>query len=1046
MKGFVLKVGKFVTVMSAMLFFMFGCFDKGSDEKTTDGVTVKGTINVVAVDVHGNPLKDVRVVIGAKAATTDSDGRVSLADIDFAGASVATPVIYDMVCTKSGFANVETHANFVNDTVVDDETSSEIKLDPTGDVSIETEEGKVLVGKFIVTLKNGVANVKVVMPEIVTLKGTLVLPAGDKFSAGNVKIGPEITAGDKSVPKSDYSWEVTNVTVADGATEVNYQVKDVPIVTINEGQMGLYVYIDGKKYSEYYYRNDDIKYNLASKEISRVAGAQPSIDLGKANLNSFYSVTGAVYKDVVKSGKLGKNVIVELYDYLTNVKVAEANSDETGSYEFHEIMAGKYYFNMKRYDANGDGVYEYLNFNTQKFEPAVLGQNGDSSSSTKIVTRDLWFEKNLNYKLSGKVYLSNSGKVAAGVLVELKTVNGELIKDTMTDSNGAYSFTGVQYSDALLVSPGVDLDNNGVVNFSQAQKSVANEPGTDIVKDLFLPVNVEEPNYKIEIVGTNVGTINEGNIVAAKVLKKSDSIEISYKNAIAPEYQVKEFVLYENGVSVAINSVWNAEGTKVTITRVNAQLKADATYRLDQPALSTVNGISYGVISTAKTLFNEKIVKFAEAYVFPAVKPSVYVKAGYESYANNFYIDGDYSSAALYKVVTANGIDMGSSLYTYTKAAFEIQFAIDALNKDDLKEYRVYTAYKSISKNPDWKLSATIVATSVTSQEIVNGVKKAVVDLSSYDNLDNGADVYVVVVPVNVDGKMSDLPQFTDNTKVMKISDNVGNYLSANAFGLSGNMVGMTIQGFVKDTKMKSLTVTGVDSNIGAVTMSQNPIEDFLPYNFDTNGLLTFKLVPTFTGRLNFAADTGAGVVADAELVVGTVSGIYAGMKFTGNDLRTYEVVNVVEGSSTVKKLKVVCYEVVNGFNVDKAIKKGTVDITINASSDYLYNKNSIGNIGVLMVGAGGVTIKTASGVPVSVGDVIITNDNEESTVKAIKDNGSELEITLTTSIATTSATFRVENGLKITVDCIDGSGNSIQKGKQTISYDNVANKWKVGE
>ena len=155
MKRLVLKVGKFVTVMSAMLFFMFGCFDKGSDEKTTDGVTVKGTINVVAVDVHGNPLKDVRVVIGAKAATTNSDGRVSLADIDFAGASAATPVVYDMVCTKSGFANVETNAEFVNDTVVDDETSSEIKLDPTEDVSIETEEGKVLVGKFIVTLKNG---------------------------------------------------------------------------------------------------------------------------------------------------------------------------------------------------------------------------------------------------------------------------------------------------------------------------------------------------------------------------------------------------------------------------------------------------------------------------------------------------------------------------------------------------------------------------------------------------------------------------------------------------------------------------------------------------------------------------------------------------------------------------------------------------------------------------------------------------------------------------------------------------------------------------
>ena len=295
-----------------MLFFMFGCFDKGSDEKTTDGVTVKGTINVVAVDVHGNPLKDVRVVIGAKAATTNSDGRVSLADIDFAGASAATPVIYDMVCTKSGFANVETHANFVNDTVVDDETSSEIKLDPTGDVSIETEEGKVLVGKFIVTLKNGVANVKVVMPEIVTLKGTLVLPAGDKFSAGNVKIGPEITAGDKSVPKSDYSWEVTNVTVADGATEVNYQVKDVPIVPINEGEMGLYVYVNGKKYSDYYYINENTKYTLATKEIVRTAGAQPSIDLGKANLKYFYSVTGAVYKDVVKSGKLGKNVIVEL--------------------------------------------------------------------------------------------------------------------------------------------------------------------------------------------------------------------------------------------------------------------------------------------------------------------------------------------------------------------------------------------------------------------------------------------------------------------------------------------------------------------------------------------------------------------------------------------------------------------------------------------------------------------------------------------------------------------------------------------------------------
>ena len=80
------------------------------------------------------------------------------------------------------------------------------------------------------------------------------------------------------------------------------------------------------------------------------------------------------------------------------------------------------------------------------------------------------------------------------------------------------------------------------------------------------------------------------------------------------------------------------------------------------------------------------------------------------------------------------------------------------------------------------------------------------------------------------------------------------------------------------------------------------------------------------------------------------------------------------------------------------------------------------------------------------VNDVVLFNDGAESTVKSMKEAGGELELTLSVAANSGAASLKVENNLKITVDCVDESANKIQTNKKAITYDDKNEKWIVME
>ena len=185
-----------LALAALMLAYAFaGCMDNnGKDASpTTAEIAAKGTVNVTCVDVHGNRVEGVRVSIDSKAGTTNADGILSLGDVDISGASAGSQKTYNIVATKENFANMTALASFTQDTVVDDGANTvQLNTSGTGSTEVTTGEGKVLVGNFVVTFKNGTANVIITMPELVTLTGTLKLPVGEKFTAGEVRIIPSI--------------------------------------------------------------------------------------------------------------------------------------------------------------------------------------------------------------------------------------------------------------------------------------------------------------------------------------------------------------------------------------------------------------------------------------------------------------------------------------------------------------------------------------------------------------------------------------------------------------------------------------------------------------------------------------------------------------------------------------------------------------------------------------------------------------------------------------------------------------------------------------
>lgn len=597
-----------LALAALMLAFAFaGCMDdNGKDASpTTAEIAAKGTVNVTCVDVHGNRVEGVRVSIDSKAGTTNADGTLKLTDVDISGANATNPVTYNIVATKENFANVTTYnATFMQDTVVADGTDS-IQLNPTTSADIETGEGKVLVGNFVVTFKNGVANVIITMPELVTLNGTLELPVGETFDAGSVRVIPTITNLMTEVPKSDYNFEITNSTVIAGTRTVKYSIKDVPLVNVAAGVMTLNVYKPGNENDaapDYYYTNSN-PIDLTKKKLDR---AQAGCNLGTFVTEPYYNLTGTVYKDILKTAPVGKGAVVKIHDPLF-LEVYQTTTDATGKYVFHKLKTQTFYPELNSFDSNGDGRDEYQSYTS--FDPVIMGKTaGGASSAEHVITRDLWFHETLAYTVKGTAYLNSISNTTAGVVVDLWDNNNKLIATTKTAADGSYEFTGVVYKNVKVSTPGMDTDGDGILNFNNVAAVSVGNAGLDtaiLEKDLILPVNGNE--YSVKIAKTNVGDTNAGGAVTVQPYTKStDTIIVTFVNPIATEYRTggatpAVFTLAETLVpatTVSTTVTWSADGRTATITAATALDKTKA-YNLTSTAFAAVDAKKYGIAKTA---------------------------------------------------------------------------------------------------------------------------------------------------------------------------------------------------------------------------------------------------------------------------------------------------------------------------------------------------------------------------------------------------------------------------------------------------------------
>lgn len=606
-----MKKMKLVLAALMLAFAFTGCMDKNGNEAspTTAEIAAKGTVNVTCVDVHGDRVEGVRVSIDSKAGTTDADGIVQLSDVDISGASVGSPKTYNIVATKENFANMTAVATFTQDTAVADGTDSvQLNTSGAGSTEVTTGEGKVLVGNFVVTFKNGVANVIVTMPELVTLTGTLQLPVGEKFDAGSVKVVPTITNLMTQVPKSDYNFEITNTTVAADATTVTYSIKDVPLVNIGAGVMTLNVYKAGNTNMDapdYYYTNTTA-IDLTKKKLDR---AQAGCNLGTFVIEPYYNLTGTIYKDIAKTTAVGKGVQVNMTSSVAgSFDNKPVITDATGKYVFHKLKAATYYPVLSAFDSNGDGRVE--NQENTSFDPVVMGAKANNpASAANTITRDLWFHQEFSYTVKGTAYLHNIVNTTTGIVVDLWDSNNKLIATTKTAADGTYQFTGVVYPNVKVSTPGIDTDGDGILNFNAVAATAVGNAGADtaiLEKDLILPVNTNE--YSLTIAKTNVGDTAAGAVTVQPYTRATDTIIVTFVNPIAPEYRTGGatpvvFTLAETAVpatTVSTTHTWSADGRTVTITAATALDKTKA-YNLTSTAFAAADAKKYGIAKSAMT-------------------------------------------------------------------------------------------------------------------------------------------------------------------------------------------------------------------------------------------------------------------------------------------------------------------------------------------------------------------------------------------------------------------------------------------------------------
>ncbi len=554
---------------------------------------VKGQVNGIVIDDSNNPIAGATVTLGDRSVQTDSKGYFVIDNLQVGG----NPK-YQIYIEKDGYTSQVQEVAF----------STTVNVEGTDDADDS------------IPLNNSVVSVKVTLGSLVDLQGKLSLPAGLSLNSGDtVTIKGDITLN------SAYT-QSTNLKKIEGTvdSDLNFTLKNVPKYgTFTSGTttdkiisaLKISVYVNGASVPTYSATLSNL--DLTKYAVEKINGRN-TIDLNKLNLSKLYKVTGTVYKNSTELASNGDKVVGAIVVLLKSdgTELKRVVSNSLGVYEFSEVEVGdNYQLKLANSDVDGDGSFDYFEkSNFEKFS-IVSGQTGNK-------TMNLWYDSVGAYSLSGTLYTGNKEDIpVAHATVELYSSNG-LIHETITDSNGEFTFNNIKNKDVYVIAKNYDNDGNGVNNFIgyesgdatslKTKVSYSNSTYSNITGvKLYMKVNSSESNYLLKLTGGSFFSVNSsGNVYGQSSITTTDSFVLYFNKELSQTIldsltarKVKIVTLTNLSTSALVSVSVSLDGTDKKKLIVNPTTILDAgTYRIQVTTeLNNTLGYNYGVSNTINT-------------------------------------------------------------------------------------------------------------------------------------------------------------------------------------------------------------------------------------------------------------------------------------------------------------------------------------------------------------------------------------------------------------------------------------------------------------
>lgn len=551
---------------------------------------IKGQINGIVVDENNLPVAGAKVTLGSKNATTDEKGYFLISDLDVGGKPK-----YQVYIEKEGYSSQVQEVVF-NTTI-----------DTNGTSTSNTQ----------VPLNNSVVSIKVTLGGLNDVKGKLILPQGINLNSTDtlkievkIMINPSFT---QNVKLEDIQGTINS--------QLEFTLKNVPKYGVFTNGSSTEKILESLKIS-LFINNESVASYITSiknpdftKMISEKINGVNTINLGSLDLSKLYKITGKVYKNVSEVSKDGVKIPNALISLLRHdgSEVRRILSDINGNYEFTEVEAGhNYQLKLLNSDIDKDGNIDYWEkSNFEKFS-IIPGQLGNKNIN-------LWFDEAGTYSVSGVLYAGNREDIPVANGVVGLYSSGGLISETITNSEGEFSFSNIKNKDIYIISNNLDSDGNGINNFIGYENGDSISLKTKIIlsnsayKDLsniklYMKVNQSEPNYNLRLKGGSFFYINSNNLVYGQSsINTSDSFvlyfdkELSQSNIDYFNSRKIKLVTLTNialGNSVAVSfSLDPADKKKLIVDPAN--ILDIGAYRIQiNSELNSLIGFNYGVFNT----------------------------------------------------------------------------------------------------------------------------------------------------------------------------------------------------------------------------------------------------------------------------------------------------------------------------------------------------------------------------------------------------------------------------------------------------------------